>query len=173
MNAAFVQALQDLGIASDLSATQGAEARPAGSVERPDAAKTASSDGGVFGKTMFAPTSTLFEPATNGPVDASYRVGIGDQLQIVLTGDVEVAYAVDVRRDGSIVVPSVGQISIAGLTLDAARSLVTRSAARVYSGIDRGKVKADIAISRVRNNLTYLMGEVERPGAPLETSWVP
>lgn len=165
-NAAFIQALQDLGIASDLTAGQGnTEPRPEGAVERADPEKVAGGRSGVFGKSMFSPSSTMFEPTLNGPVDASYRVGVGDQLQVILTGDVELAFAVDVRRDGTVVVPTVGQIPVAGLTLESARSLLTRSAARVYSGIDRGRVKTDIAISKVRNNLTFLMGEVERPGA--------
>lgn len=119
----------------------------------------------VFGKDVFRRGSAVFDPVSVGPVDASYRLGVGDQLQLVLTGGVEQAYQVAVRRDGSIIIPQVGQISVAGLTLEGARALVRDRAAQAYSGIATGRTSVDLSVARVRTNQVFVIGEVEAPGS--------
>src|SRR5438309_571386 len=43
----------------------------------------------IFGLDFFRNRSTQFNPNAAGPVDANYRINPGDQLVLVLTGDVE------------------------------------------------------------------------------------
>jgi polysaccharide biosynthesis/export protein len=117
----------------------------------------------VFGKDMFT-RGNNFDPVTAGPVDASYRLGAGDQVQLVLTGQVELAYQLEVRRDGTILVPQIGQISVAGLTLEAARTVVRRAASRPFSGVSGGTIRVDLSVSRIRTNSIFVIGEVEKPG---------
>jgi polysaccharide export outer membrane protein len=119
----------------------------------------------VFGRGIFARRTSLFDPIVSGPVDPSYRVGIGDQLQVVFTGDVEAAYQVEVRRDGAVILPQVGRVPLAGLTVDGARGLLRQRAARAYSGIASGKTSLDMTIAQVRTSQVYVLGEVESPGA--------
>src|SRR5204862_527990 len=64
----------------------------------------------IFGLDFFRNQTTQFDPNLSGPVDANYRVGPGDRLVLVLTGDVEQSYSLDVTREGFIIVPQVGQI---------------------------------------------------------------
>src|SRR5207244_2567405 len=71
----------------------------------------------VFGLQVFAHGTTQFEPNLAGPVDENYRLGPGDQLVLVLTGDEEKAYTLDVTRDGFVVIPQVGQLQVANLTM--------------------------------------------------------
>jgi polysaccharide export outer membrane protein len=118
----------------------------------------------VFGKDVFRRASTAFDPVGTGPVDASYRVGANDQLQLVLLGDVELAYQLDVRRDGSVLIPQVGQVVLGGLTLEGARSLLRQRASRSYSGLLAGTTQLDLTVSRVRSNAVFVIGEVEDPG---------
>ncbi|MBI2616300.1 MAG: polysaccharide biosynthesis/export family protein [Gemmatimonadetes bacterium] len=54
----------------------------------------------------------------SGPVPPSYRVGPGDGLLLVLTGDVELAHELTVSREGSVVIPQVGQLNIGGITME-------------------------------------------------------
>src|SRR5690606_7088595 len=49
-----------------------------------------------------------------GPVDRDYRLGPGDQLYLFLTGDVELAYTLNVTREGMVIIPEVGQMSVNG-----------------------------------------------------------
>ena len=100
-----------------------------------------------------------------GAVDAGYRLGAGDQLQLVITGDLEFAAGLEIRRDGSVVIPQIGQVSIGGLTLEAARVLLTRRAARVFALLGEGKAHLDLSVTRVRTNQVFVAGEVERPGS--------
>ncbi len=118
----------------------------------------------VFGKSLFVTQSSLFDPVTSGPVDPSYRIGAGDQLQIVLTGEVEAAYQVEVRRDGTIILPQVGQLSLAGLTVEGARGVFKQRATRVYSGIASGRTSVDMSIAQIRSITVFVAGEVEAPG---------
>src|SRR5207247_3646819 len=71
----------------------------------------------IFGLDFFRNATTQFDPNLSGPVDASYRIKPGDRLVLVLTGDVEQSYTLDVTREGFIVVPQVGQIWVNDLTM--------------------------------------------------------
>ena len=84
-----------------------------------DSARRLALDSGfvIFGLNTFRESSTLFDPNLNGPVDANYRLGPGDRLALILTGDVNAAYTLDVTREGFIVVPQAGQIYVANLSL--------------------------------------------------------
>jgi protein involved in polysaccharide export with SLBB domain len=119
----------------------------------------------VFGRSFFQNVGTSFDPSTSGPVDPGYRLGAGDRLQFVTTGAVEVAYALEVQRDGTVIVPVVGQVSVAGLTLDAARSLLRQRSARVYAALTINEASLDVTLLRFRSNQVFVIGEVERPGA--------
>ncbi|SVA37908.1 uncharacterized protein METZ01_LOCUS90762, partial [marine metagenome] len=66
----------------------------------------------VFGRDVFSRTTTEFQPVVTGPVDPDYPLGSGDQLQLILTGDVELALPLEVTREGFIVIPDVGQIFV-------------------------------------------------------------
>src|SRR5205085_2198322 len=85
----------------------------------------------IFGFEVFGRTTTQFEPNLAGPVDENYRLGPGDQLVLVLTGDVEASYSLDVTREGFIVIPQVGQVSVANLTLGQLRDVLYSRLGRV------------------------------------------
>ena len=118
----------------------------------------------VFGRELFAAT-TQFEPAVTGPVDPDYRLGPGDELTLIVTGDVEVAYDLQVTREGYIVVPDIGQVLVNGLTMEQMKSRLNERLGRVYSGVQRGTAQFDVTIGKLRSKLIYVIGEVEVPGA--------
>src|SRR3989442_13857636 len=90
---------------------------------------------GVFGVDVFQRTSTQFLPVLAGPVPADYKLGAGDQLVLILTGDVELAYTLQVTREGFVLVPQVGQLFVSNLTLDQLRDLLYTRIGRVFSGV--------------------------------------
>ena len=156
----FVNALQALGIINTEVADQDKKNADT-DAEKRNVAELNAGGGGVFGKSIFSGSSSAFDPVSAGPVDPSYRLGVGDQLQYVVTGDMEMALGLEVRRDGSVILPQIGQVQVAGLTLDAARTLLSARAGRVYSLINSGKAHIDLAVSRVRTNQVYVIGEVQ------------
>jgi polysaccharide biosynthesis/export protein len=122
----------------------------------------------VFGRDIFRRGGTQFDPVLAGPVDAGYRVGPGDQLLLVLTGDVEAAYNLQVAREGYVVIPDVGQIFVSGLTMDDLRNRLYERLGRVYSGVQRGAGATtffDVSLGRLRTNQVFVIGDVERPGS--------
>jgi protein involved in polysaccharide export with SLBB domain len=123
-----------------------------------------STDTQVFGRDLFAAT-TQFEAVTAGPVDPDYRFGPGDELTLLVTGDVEAAYDLQVTREGHIVVPDVGQVLVNGLTLSQVKARLNERLGRVYSGVQVGTTQVDLTVGRLRSKLVYVIGEVEVPGA--------
>jgi polysaccharide biosynthesis/export protein len=122
----------------------------------------------VFGLRTFRRSGTQFEPLAFGPVDSGYRLGPGDELMLVLTGDVEAAYSLDVTREGQIFVPDVGQISVNGLTLGQLEDVLYARLGRVYSGVSRSAsatTRFQVSIGQLRMNQVFVRGEVVMPGA--------
>ena len=92
----------------------------------------------------------------------------GDQLVLILTGDVEQAYSLEVTREGFIIIPQVGQVYAANLTLHQLQDQLYARLGKVYSGVRRNpnaRTKFQISIARLRNIQVYVAGDVVRPGA--------
>jgi protein involved in polysaccharide export with SLBB domain len=122
----------------------------------------------IFGMAMFRQPSTLFDPNLSGPVDANYRLGPGDRLVLILTGDVSQSYTLDVTREGFIVVPQAGQIYVNNLTLGQLEDILYTRLGRVYSGVRRGPgatTRFSISPARLRSNQIFVVGDVIAPGS--------
>jgi len=119
----------------------------------------------VFGVDVFRRTTTQFLPLLAGPVPADYRLGPGDAVVLILTGEVELAYTLQVTREGFVLIPQVGQVFVSNLTLDQLRGVLRARLGRVYSGLRDGTTHFDISVANVRANQVYVVGEVNQPGA--------
>jgi polysaccharide export outer membrane protein len=122
----------------------------------------------IFGMDFFRNRSTAFNPNLTGPVDANYKINPGDQLALILTGDVEQSYSLPVTREGFIVVPQVGQVYVSNLTLGELENVLYARLGRVYSGVRRGPGATThfyITPARLGSNQIYVTGDVLRPGS--------
>jgi polysaccharide export outer membrane protein len=123
----------------------------------------------IFGMSLFENARNQFAPVTFGPVGENYRLGPGDQLVLILTGSVEDAYELRVTRQGFIVIPDVGQLFVAGLTMAELEARLAELLGTVYSGVARegagGRTNFQVSLAELRNNQVYLVGEVQEPGA--------
>jgi polysaccharide biosynthesis/export protein len=122
----------------------------------------------IFGLDVFAASTSQFDANVAGPVDANYRLGPGDRLVLILTGDVEAAHQLEVTREGFVVIPQVGQLYVANTTLGQLEDLLYSRLGRVYSGVRRGAgatTRFSVHVSRLRSNQIYVMGDVTRPGS--------
>ena len=122
----------------------------------------------VFGVDLFRRSRTQFLPLLAGPVPPDYRLGPGDELVLILTGDVELAYTLPVTREGFILIPQVGQVFVSNLTFDQVRDLLYARLGRVYSGVRRGPgatARFSVSVANVRANQIFMIGEVLQPGA--------
>jgi protein involved in polysaccharide export with SLBB domain len=121
----------------------------------------------VFGVDAFKRTTTQFLPLLAGPVPPDYHLGPGDQLVLILTGDVELTYTLPVTREGFVLIPQVGQVFVSNLTLNQLRDVLFTRLARIYSGVRRTNATThfDVSVANVRANQVYVTGEVTQPGA--------
>jgi polysaccharide biosynthesis/export protein len=122
----------------------------------------------LFGIETFRRTSTRFQPVQSGPVDENYRLGPGDVLVLILTGDVEEVYTLNVTREGFVVIPRVGQVYVANLTMGQLEDQLYVRLRRVYSGVRRSPTattRFQISLARLRNIQVFVIGDVVRPGA--------
>src|SRR3989475_4731311 len=122
----------------------------------------------VFGVDVFRRTTTQFMPLLAGPVPADYKLGAGDVFVLILTGDVELAYTLQITREGFVLIPQVGQVYVSNLTLDQLRDVLYQRLGRVYSGVKRSAgatTRFDVSVANVRVNQVYVVGEVSQPGA--------
>ncbi|HEY9014772.1 MAG TPA: SLBB domain-containing protein, partial [Gemmatimonadales bacterium] len=122
----------------------------------------------LFGLETFRRTSTRFQPVQTGPVDENYRLGSGDVLVLILTGDVEESYTLNVTREGFVVIPQVGQVYVANLTLGQLEDQLYSRLRRVYSGVrrsPRATTKFQVSLAKLRNIQVFVIGDVVRPGA--------
>lgn len=122
----------------------------------------------LFGLSMFRNATSEFVPTMDGPVDANYRLGPGDQLVLIVTGQVELAHTLDVTREGFIVIPQVGQLGVANLTMEQLEDLLYARLSRSYSGIRRGSdapTRFSVSVSRLRAIQVFVTGEVLRPSS--------
>jgi polysaccharide export outer membrane protein len=127
----------------------------------------------IFGLETFRSSIGRFEPNVFGPVDANYKLGPGDRLVLILTGDVEASHDLAVTREGFIVIPQVGQLNVANLTLGQLEDVLFARLGRVYSGVRRGAAattRFSISVARLRSNQVWVIGDVERPGSQMISS---
>lgn len=135
---------------------------------RNDVSQAAIDSGSViFGLSVFGGSTTQFDPNLAGPVDANYRVGAGDRLVLIITGDAERAYTLDVTREGFVVIPGVGEVSVANLTMKELEDQLYSRLGKVYSGLRRtgGTMHFSINLARLHSNQIYVLGDVEAPGS--------
>lgn len=122
----------------------------------------------VFGRALFESRHSQFQPPLTGPVGPDYRLGPGDHVVLVMTGDVELAYQLEVSREGLLFIPDVGQVPVNGLTLAELEDRLYSHLGRVYSGVRRGSdatTRFHVTLGRLRTSQVYVIGDVERPNS--------
>lgn len=121
----------------------------------------------VFGLSTFARRSDEFAAMGTGPIPPGYVLGPGDEIALILTGDVEQQYLLPVTREGFIVIPQAGQVWVNGLTVAELRERLYTVLGRVYSGVGRSpeaSIHFQLSLGSVRSNPVFITGEVRRPG---------
>lgn len=136
----------------------------------PDGRPIAPPDSGrvIFGLDLFAARTSQFDPNLAGPVDASYKLGPGDQLVLLMTGEVELAHRLDVTREGFVFIPQVGQLYVANLSVQQLEDLLYRVLGRVYPGVRRGanaRTHFSVSVARLRSLQVFVAGDVVSPGS--------
>jgi len=101
------------------------------------------------------------KPAPQAPAAASeeYRVGPGDKLRIEVYKDPQLSQSVQVRPDGKITLPLVGDMDATGRTPIELRDAIARSLKEYITNPTVTVIVVEALASQV-----FVMGEVSKPG---------
>ncbi len=119
----------------------------------------------IFGAYLFEKENLTFEPQLNIPTPVNYVFGHGDEVQVDISGLYDVNYKLEVNPEGFIRIPSVGQIKVAGKTVDEAEKSIRYEISKKYQGVNSGQTKVAIALGNVRSIKVAVVGNAVKPGS--------
>lgn len=99
-------------------------------------------------------------PRSTTPTQPEYRIGSGDKLQINVYKENDLSQALQVRPDGRITMPLIGDLAAAGQT---PMQLQRRLAESLREYVANPVVT--VMVVEVAERVIYVMGEVNTPGA--------
>jgi polysaccharide export outer membrane protein len=97
---------------------------------------------------------------SSAPITADYRLAVGDKLRVEVYKDAQLSQALQIRPDGKITLPLLGDIAAAGKTPTELRDTLT-AALREY--ITNPVVT--VIVVETTPGAVFVMGEVNKPGA--------
>ena len=112
-----------------------------------------------FGSQIFDANVATFAPVDNIPVPPGYLLGVGDNIAIMLYGNLQLQSELVVDREGAINFPQLGPIALAGLPWIEARKVIET---RVKQQLIGTNVVA--SLGRLRSINIFMAGEVKVPG---------
>jgi len=131
-----------------------AVATPAAALQQPPPAGTAQPPR----QEPAVPPQTASQPA-QGPWSVDYRVGPGDKLRIEVYKDAQLSQSVQVRPDGKITMPFIGDLVAADLTPLQLRDTIAAALKEYVTN----PVVTVIVVETLASNV-YVMGEVMKAG---------
>jgi protein involved in polysaccharide export with SLBB domain len=112
-----------------------------------------------FGDSFFRTFQSTFIPINEPNVNNGYVLDSGDRIKIQLIGQKNQTYNQVIERNGSINIPEIGEISLAGLSLKDASNLIKASISNSYIGVE-----AYISLTELRDMNVLVVGNVLKPG---------
>lgn len=113
----------------------------------------------IFGSEFFGQASPTFAPVANAPVPSDYPLGPGDELLIRGWGTVDIDFRSTIDRNGTISIPTIGTVPLAGVKAGDAETVIRNAVARLYKG-----VTVAVNFGQLRAITIYVVGHANRPG---------
>ncbi len=113
----------------------------------------------VFGRNIFNNELLTFQPNMNMATPQNYRLGAGDHVIVDVWGATQETFDGTISPDGVVVIPGVGPIKLAGLSVGEATNRLRSSVGRYYQGS-----QVSLSVAETRSIQVQVMGEVVAPG---------
>lgn len=114
----------------------------------------------IFGQDMFSNSQMTFEPNLNIATPENYVLGAGDEIIVDVWGNSQMTHQTTVTPDGRVVIPDVGPVTVAGLTISEATKRMRGALGTIYEGLYDGTVQMSLTLSGIRSIQVNVMGEV-------------
>ncbi|MBP5377651.1 MAG: SLBB domain-containing protein [Bacteroidaceae bacterium] len=113
----------------------------------------------IFGHNIFNNELLTFQPSTNMPTPANYRLGAGDNVVIEVWGASQQTINGVVSGDGTITIEGVGPIRVAGMTVTQANEALKKRMGTYYKDSN-----IQLTVYDARTVQVQVLGEVNTPG---------
>jgi len=113
----------------------------------------------VYGDSLFRQVPSTYAPLREVNVTPDYVVGPGDQLVLRIWGQVNLNAQLTVDRAGSIYLPQVGEIHVAGLSFAQVREHIHDAVGHIYKSFD-----LNVEMGQLRSIQVFVVGQARRPG---------
>jgi polysaccharide export outer membrane protein len=114
---------------------------------------------GTSGSAAATSTSTSTSTAASSTA-ADYRLAAGDKLRIDVYKDAQLSQSLQIRPDGKITLPLVGDVAAAGRTSIELRDAISASLKEFI-----GNPVVTVIVVEAAPQVVYVTGEVNKPGA--------
>lgn len=94
------------------------------------------------------------------PIPADYVVGAGDTVELRLFGKENRSHRLVIDRSGSITLPEIGPLTVAGMTYEAMSQTILERISKQKIGVE-----ATVTMGALRSIQVSMMGDVNQPGA--------
>ena len=118
----------------------------------------------LFGYELFDSVNR-FTPAEAAAVPPGYLLNPGDELVVQINGLVEVVDRFVIDRNGRILLPKVGQVSMAGVALKDAERVLATHISKIFRNFT-----VNVSMGRLRSIEIYVVGQAKTPGKHLVSS---
>lgn len=108
----------------------------------------------------FMPTSTV--AVGDLPLPNDYKVSLRDQFTIILSGSKDSIFNLDVKLDGTILLPELGSVLVVGMTLGEVKEKLSELIDQSYIGVN-----IDVSLQNLSAKKITIVGAVEAPGTYL------
>ncbi|WP_238537345.1 SLBB domain-containing protein [Chromobacterium haemolyticum] len=114
----------------------------------------------VFGADLFDNPPSTFAPSGTAQVNPDYVIGAGDQIQVKGWGMVDIDLTLTVERNGTVYLPRVGAIAVAGVKFRDLQDTLKKSVSRVFHNFD-----LSASLLQTRAVQVYVVGHARAPGS--------
>jgi polysaccharide export outer membrane protein len=113
----------------------------------------------IYGESMFRDVPSTFAPVNDVPVGPGYILGPGDEIHVQMSGQVNQQMRVTVDRSGSIAVPGIGSLHVAGMPYSELNQFLNEQLGKIYRNFT-----LNANLGALRTIQVFVVGQALRPG---------
>ncbi len=114
----------------------------------------------IFGRELFRSAPSTFAPADQIPASPDYILGPGDEVLLRIWGHTNENLRLTVDRSGSIYIPHLGGVDVAGLRFGDLERHLKQELTRTYKNFD-----LSVNLGKLRSIQVFVLGEAYSPGS--------
>jgi protein involved in polysaccharide export with SLBB domain len=117
----------------------------------------------IYGSEIFTNATLNFEPNQSLATPASYLLGPGDELEIILYGMQQFQQTVRVSKEGFVTLPNIGNVKVGGLQFAAALEMLKKHCGAIYTSLKSGASELSVSLTNFKTIQVTIIG-AKNPG---------